>query len=61
MLFIFSTPALIRHLWQLKTVVSPTLVSNMCCSMVAKARVKAMFSVTVADGFVLNFANVNSA
>ncbi len=26
----FSTPVLIRHLWQLKTVF-PALVSNMCC------------------------------
>jgi hypothetical protein len=28
----FSTPVLIRHLWQLKTVVFPALVSNTCCS-----------------------------
>jgi hypothetical protein len=31
MLFVFSTPVLIRHLWQLKTVVS-ALVSNTWCS-----------------------------
>ncbi len=31
MLFIFSTPVLIRHLWQLKTVVF-ALVSNTHCS-----------------------------
>ncbi len=34
MLFIFSTPVLIRHLWQFKTVVFPALVSNMLCSIV---------------------------
>jgi len=28
----FSTPVLIRHLEQLKTVLFPALVSNMCCS-----------------------------
>ncbi len=32
MLFIFSTPVLIRHLRQLKAVVFPAWVSNMCCS-----------------------------
>ncbi len=31
MLFIVSTPVLIRHLWNVKTVF-PALVSNMCCS-----------------------------
>jgi hypothetical protein len=28
----FSTPELIRHLWQLKTIVFPALMSNMRCS-----------------------------
>ncbi len=32
MLFIFSNPVLIRHLWQLKTVFFPALVSNAGCS-----------------------------
>jgi hypothetical protein len=32
MLFIFSTPVLIRRLWQLKSVFFPGLASNMCCS-----------------------------
>ncbi len=33
-MFIFSTPVLIRLLWQLKTVVFPALVSNMHFSIV---------------------------
>jgi hypothetical protein len=32
MQFILSTPVIIRHLWQIKTVVFPALVSNMCSS-----------------------------
>jgi len=32
MLFIFTTPVLIRHLWQPKKVFFPALVSNMGCS-----------------------------
>jgi hypothetical protein len=32
MLFIFSTPELIRYLWQLKDSCFPALVFNMCCS-----------------------------
>ncbi len=31
-LIYISTPVLIRHLWQLKTLCFPALVSNMCCS-----------------------------
>ncbi len=32
MLFIFSTPVLIRHLWQLKTAVFPAYVPKTVCS-----------------------------
>ncbi len=32
MLFIFATPVLIRHMWQLKTVVFPALVPNTHCA-----------------------------
>jgi hypothetical protein len=32
MLFIFSTPVLIRNLWQLKAVAFPAFVPNMCYS-----------------------------
>ncbi len=32
MVFIFSTPELIRHMWQFLTAVFPALVSNMCFS-----------------------------
>ncbi len=31
-MFIFLTPVLIRHLWQLKTVVFPALVPNTHCA-----------------------------
>jgi hypothetical protein len=34
-LFIFLTPVLIRHLWQLKKTGFPPLVSNMCCFIIS--------------------------
>ena len=34
MLFTFSTPMLIRHMWQLKDSCFPALLSNSCCSIV---------------------------
>jgi hypothetical protein len=51
MWFIFSRPVLIRHLWQLKTVVLCALVSKTFCSITVVKRVK----VQAPDGIVLNF------
>ncbi len=53
MQLIFSKPELIRHLWQLKTVGFPALVSIMCSSIVAMLNV-VMLSVVMLSVVMLS-------